>query len=106
MAVFAAVERMPTPPDPQTPYLTLAPDWICEILSPSTESIDRAKKLPRYHQLGVSHAWLVDPLERTLEVLEHHERGWLITGLHADHAEVRATPFDDLLLPLATLWRG
>ncbi|HZA50610.1 MAG TPA: Uma2 family endonuclease [Myxococcaceae bacterium] len=97
-------ERMPNPPDPHTPYLTLAPDWICEILSPSTEVVDRARKLPRYHEVGVSHAWVIDPLERTLEVLERHDRGWLLTGTYGEHAEVRASPFQELLLPLASLW--
>jgi Uma2 family endonuclease len=97
-------ERMPVPPEPHVPYLTLVPDWICEILSPSTELIDRTKKLPRYHQLGVPHAWLIDPLQRTLEVFERHERGWLLTGTHAEHADVRASPFHEMSLPLSKLW--
>jgi Uma2 family endonuclease len=97
-------ERMPQPPEPQTPYLTLPPDWICEILSPSTAPTDRARKLPRYYEVGVSHAWLIDPLQRTLEVLERHERGWLVAGIYTEQAGVRAIPFDELVLPLATLW--
>ena len=97
-------ERMPRPPDPQTPYLTLAPDWICEIVSPSTERIDRAKKLPRYRELGVSFAWLIDPLQRTLEVFERHERGWLLHGIYAEDGGVRAIPFDESVLTLGSLW--
>lgn len=97
-------ERMPKPPEPQAPYLTLPPDWICEILSPSTAGIDRAKKLPRYHEFGVTHAWLIDPLERTLELLERHQRGWLLTATSSEHAEIRASPFDEVVLPLRTLW--
>src|SRR5882672_4024682 len=54
---------------PADPYMTLAPDWICEVLSPSTESLDRGKKLRIYAPEGVAHAWLLDPLRQTLEVL-------------------------------------
>ena len=54
---------------PNDAYFTLAPDWICEVVSPSTEAIDRGRKLRIYAREGVAHAWLVDPLRRTLEVL-------------------------------------
>ena len=60
--------RMPHRPD--TPYATLAPDWLCEILSPSTSSFDRKTKLAIYAREGVPWAWLIDPLARTLEVLK------------------------------------
>ena len=46
---------------PDTAHFTLAPNWICEVLSPSTEAADRADKLPIYARAGVEHAWLVDP---------------------------------------------
>ena len=59
-------ERLPSLPD--APAVTLAPDWVCEILSPSTERIDRVKKLPAYAHHGVGHAWLINPTTRTLEV--------------------------------------
>lgn len=60
-------ERLPTLPD--RPWLDLAPDWLCEVLSPSTERIDRGRKLRIYAEAGVAHAWLLNPIERTLEVL-------------------------------------
>ena len=60
-------ERVPTLP--ADAYMTLAPDWVCEVLSPSTETLDRGKKLRIYAREGVAHAWLVDPLRQTLEVL-------------------------------------
>ena len=97
-------ERMPVRPAANEPYLTLAPDWVCEILSPSTQDVDRLKKLPRYHVAQVSNAWLIDPLQRSLEVFEHHERGWLLTSIARDNAEIRAAPFADVVLPLARLW--
>lgn len=58
--------RMPTPP--ATPQYNLVPDWVCEIVSPSTARHDRALKLPFYGRAGVPHVWLVDPLARTIEV--------------------------------------
>jgi Uma2 family endonuclease len=60
------VERMPALPE--TAHFTVVPDWVCEILSKSTENIDRNKKLPIYATCGVKHAWLVDPIAKTLEV--------------------------------------
>lgn len=97
-------ERMPVAPDPAQPYLTLAPDWVCEVLSPSTEFVDRSRKLPRYHQAGVSHAWIINPLERVLETYERDERGWLLSGTFDGDALVRAEPFSDSELQLRHLW--
>src|SRR5262245_57671747 len=59
-------ERMPHLPE-EAAY-TLVPDWACEVLSPSTSRFDLVKKLPRYARNGVQHAWIVDPLEKTLQV--------------------------------------
>ena len=94
--------RMPTLD--REPYFTLAPDWICEVLSPSTSRLDRAEKLPIYARAGVRHAWLVDPLVRTLEVLRLEGERWTIVATWADAAKVRAEPFDAIELDLAILW--
>jgi Uma2 family endonuclease len=95
-------ERLPAVPD--EPYLTLAPDWVCEVLSPSTERIDRGPKLRIYAREGVADAWLVNPSRQTLEVLgleagrlEPHE-------VHHGNANVRARPFDAIELELRALW--
>ena len=97
------VERMPELPE--TAYFSLAPDWICEVLSPSTERRDRIKKMRIYARYQVSHVWLLDPVERTLEVLELGEKGrWEIIGLHEDAERVRAEPFDAIDLDLSLLW--
>jgi Uma2 family endonuclease len=53
---------------PETAYYTIVPDWVCEVLSKSTEAIDRNEKLPLRASMGVRHAWLVDPIAKTLEV--------------------------------------
>lgn len=95
-------ERMPQIPD--AAYFTLAPDWACEVLSPSTGRIDRAVKLPIYAREQVTHVWLVDPLARTLEVFERHDERWLLWNAYADDAKVRARPFDAIELELELLW--
>ncbi len=47
---------------PRATYFELAPDWVCEVLSPSTAGLDRVKKLAVYLKDGVTHLWwLVDP---------------------------------------------
>lgn len=96
-------ERLPVV-DGDAAYLTLAPDWLCEVLSPSTETWDRADKLPVYATAGVGHIWLINPRQRTLEVLRLHEGKWLTLAVHRDDQRVRAEPFDAIELDLAMLW--
>lgn len=81
------------------------PDWVCEILSPSTASSDRVKKMPFYARCGIGHAWLVDPILRTLEVYRLENGRWSLLSTHSDDDEVRAEPFDAVPLPLSALWR-
>ena len=95
-------ERLPSLP--KDAYLTLAPDWICEVLSPSTESIDRGKKLRIYAREGVAHAWLIDPLRQSLEVLALAIRTLEQIEEHHGNARVRARPFDAIELELRALW--
>jgi Uma2 family endonuclease len=94
--------RMPTPP--QAPFIVIAPDWVCEVLSPSTASFDRVKKLATYAREQVRHAWLIDPAARTLEVLRLEGGRWMILATHAGSETVRAEPFDALELALRDLW--
>jgi hypothetical protein len=61
---------------PEAAFFALAPDWVCEVLSPSTAQMDRVDKLPIYASHGVNHAWLVDPEAKTLEILSLHEGHW------------------------------
>jgi Uma2 family endonuclease len=95
-------QRMPALP--ATAYFAVAPDWICEVLSSSTASFDRVKKLRVYADAGVAHAWLVDPLAQTLEVLRLQNGRWVIMATHAGDEVVRADPFGDIEIPLQTLW--
>lgn len=95
-------ERLPSVP--ATPWLDLAPDWACEVLSPSTARIDRGRKLRIYAEAGVGHLWLLDPLEQTLEVLRLREGAWTIVGVLTGKAAVRAEPFEAIDLELGELW--
>jgi Uma2 family endonuclease len=95
-------ERMRRPP--RTAAFTLAPDWVCEVLSLSTRVLDRAVKLPLYAREGVRHVWLVDPEARTLEVFRLEGEHYSLLATHAGPARVRAEPFDAIELELAFLW--
>jgi Uma2 family endonuclease len=101
---LAAWRRARMPEAPADAYITLAPDWVCEVLSPSTEAIDRGKKLRIYAREGVGHVWLLDPLRRTLEVLARESVAWSSLGTHEGRARVRAVPFDAIELDLSSLW--
>ena len=96
--------RARMPHVPETAYFPLAPDWICEILSPSTASLDRAKKLGIYAREGVGHAWLMDPIARTLEVLRLEGGRWSILVTHAGDATLRAEPFEAIEFSLGEFW--
>ena len=89
---------------PETAYFTMAPDWVCEVLSASTERIDRSKKMGTYAREGVGHAWLVNPITRTLEVFRLAGGLWLLVATHAREETVRAEPFDEIDLDLSALW--
>ncbi|MCY1072995.1 Uma2 family endonuclease [Archangium lansingense] len=95
-------ERMPEMP--HTAAFTLSPDWVCEVLSPSTAVLDREKKMKAYAREGVSHLWLVDPLQRSLEVYRLEGRRWNRQGHWSGESTVHAEPFAVLPLELAMLW--
>jgi Uma2 family endonuclease len=94
--------RLPELPD--TPYFTVAPDWVCEVLSPHTVRLDKTRKLPVYAREGVGRAWLVDPAERTLEVFRLDGGRWVPLGSCADEAVVRAEPFEAVELQIGHWW--
>jgi Uma2 family endonuclease len=89
---------------PHEAFFQLAPDWVCEVLSPATAAMDRTKKLSVYAREGVSHAWLVDPAARTLEVLRLESGRWTIVSTASGTDMVRAEPFEALELDLTLLW--
>jgi len=95
-------ERLPRLPDEA--FFSLAPDWICEVVSPSTAAMDRVKKLAIYARERVSHAWLVDPIARTLEVLRLDGGRWTILSTSSGLSILRAEPFEAIDLDLSLLW--
>lgn len=98
-------ERVP-PEALKAAAMTLAPDWLCEVLSPSTAKLDRERKLDVYAREGVRHVWLLDPGVRRLEVFRLEDRRYCLLGTHEGEATVRAEPFEALALQLRVLWEG
>jgi len=85
-------------------WTSIAPNWLCEVLSPSTEASDRAEKMEIYLRERVGHVWLIDPIVRTLEVYRHGGDLWQRLAVYRDDATVRAEPFEAFELPLGLLW--
>ncbi|MEP7126215.1 MAG: Uma2 family endonuclease [Byssovorax sp.] len=96
-------DRVPDLPD--TAFATIAPDWICEVLSPSTKDFDRDEKMPVYAREGVLWAWLIDPIAKVLEVYVLDAGGsWGEPAIFRGAEVVRAVPFDAIELDLSALW--
>lgn len=89
---------------PHAPALELAPDWLCEVLSSSTSSIDRTIKLPIYAAAGVAHVWLVDAEAMTVEIFRLDGDSYRFVATFAGDAAVRAEPFGAVILDLGALW--
>jgi Uma2 family endonuclease len=94
--------RMPELPDAAA--FELAPDWVCEVPSPSTTATDRAEKMPIYARERVAHVWLIDPITQTLEALVLDGARWSVLGTWRDDAKVRVEPFEAFELELGGLW--
>jgi Uma2 family endonuclease len=89
---------------PRRGPIPVVPDWVCEVLSPSTERDDRTHKRALYLREGVGHLWLIHPEARTLEVHRRTEAGWLLIGTHEAEERVRAEPFEAMELDLGLLF--
>lgn len=96
------IERMPRLP-PEA-YFEIVPDWVCEVLSPSTKRIDRLRKFPLYAKHGVAHAWIVDPDDRSLETYSLFRERWQVGDAGSDDERGRFAPFDAIELELGLLW--
>ena len=95
-------ERMPAIPD--TAAFNLAPDWICEVLSPSTEAIDRTEKLPIYAREKVAYVWLLNPRLQVLEAFALDASGYRVLGVWHGEQAVRVPPFEAVEIELGGLW--
>lgn len=95
-------ERMPVVPEGA--FFEVPPDWVCEVLSSSTEKRDRVEKMPIYASAGIGFAWLVHPHRRTLEAFKLHGGRWVSIAALKDADRARIEPFDAIELDLARLW--
>ncbi len=97
-------ERMPRVPEGHR--FEIVPDWVCEILSPSTESKDRDIKMPIYARYGVPYAWLVDPKRHSIEAYRLADGAWQGIGTFSGNQAQRIVPFEALAIDLGALWEG
>lgn len=95
-------ERFPV--EEETNWISVAPDWVCEVLSPGTAREDRVKKMSIYASHFVPYYWLIDPSEKILETLKLEEGKWIITGVFCEGESVRAEPFPEIAVDLGSLW--
>ena len=95
-------ERLPKLPD--TAWIETPPDWVCEILSPSTARLDRGAKREIYARENVAFLWLLDPVEHFLETFRLTASNWLLMRTFSDSEDVSARPFDAISFPLSNLW--
>lgn len=101
---IAGWRRDGLPELPEIPWFEIAPDWLCEVSSPSTARIDREKKLPIYADAAVEYVWIVDPSLRTLEVLRRAGDRFVLSSAHFGVELVSAPPFEDVPIELSLLW--
>lgn len=101
---LAGWRRERAPADTNEAAYYTAPDWVCEILSPSTRTWDREKKMPLYAFHRVGHLWMADPLTCELEVFALGRRGWELIATYSGDGKIRAEPFDEVELPLSRIW--
>jgi len=89
---------------PEEAFFRLAPDWVCEVISPRTASNDRVRKMRIYGREKVAHMWIVNPLMRTLEVYRLEDGRWVVVGAFADSDKPRVEPFDAVELHMVEWW--
>ena len=97
--------RMPSLPD--SAFFVVPPDWLCEIVSPATERLDRGRKRLIYAREGVSHLWLLSPSARTLEVFRLSSGTWILLNTFEGDETIHAVL--DLMYaraPIETLQRA
>lgn len=94
------------PPDEEENWISVPPDWVCDVLSPNTHRVDKIQKMPLYARHGVRHLWLVDPGAKTLDAFRLESGRWVVLGTFAEADIVRAEPFEELEIDLEHLWLG
>ena len=94
------------PQSEETNWISVVPDWVCEILSPSTIRVDKVKKMGLYAEHGVRHLWLIDPSARTLDAFELASGRWVVLGTYVENDKAKAQPFGEVEIDLGNLWLG
>ena len=103
---LAGWRRERFPQSEETNWISVVPDWVCEILSPSTIRVDKVKKMGLYAEHGVRHLWLIDPSARTLDAFELASGRWVVLGTYVENDKARAEPFCEVEIELGGLWLG
>ncbi len=101
---LAGWRRERLPHLPKVPFLEVAPDFACEVLSQSTVRVDRELKMPIYARERVAHVWLVHPIERTVEVYRLDGESYRLVVTRGGDQVVRLEPFDAIELELSAMW--
>jgi Uma2 family endonuclease len=101
---IAGWRRERLPEMPEEVGITIPPDWVCEVLSPSTAIHDRTIKFDIYYTFGVGYLWYLDPEYKTLEVFGRGADHWQALRNFGGHVDVRAEPFDAISFSLGALW--
>lgn len=96
------ISTLPSIPDEA--FIKVAPDWVCEALSPGTALRDRTLKMPIYQRERVRHVWLLDPQSLTLEIYRLDGESYRLAGAYGGDAIISAEPFDAIELNLSHLW--
>lgn len=94
--------RMAKPPESH--IFKMAPDWVCEVLSPSNIRADKTEKAPQYASFGVKHLWFINPRDKTLDILRLETGKWVLLFSYSGADKVRAEPFQEWEFDLGSLW--
>jgi Uma2 family endonuclease len=101
---LAAWTRERFPLSEETNWISVAPNWVCEILSPSTFRNDKIRKMPLYARHDVEHIWLIDPIVMTMDAFRLESGRWFLLGSYAENDNVRVEPFQEIEINLGDLW--
>jgi Uma2 family endonuclease len=95
-------ERFPI--EEETNYISVAPNWVCEVLSPRTLRNDKVKKMPIYARQAVEYIWLIDPIVMTMDAFRLESGRWLLLGSFSENDKVQIEPFQEIEINLEDLW--
>lgn len=96
-------ERLPTT-KLEYNWIPVAPDWVCEVLSPSSFRNDKVRKMPKYAHYGVGHIWLIDPVAMTIDAYRLESGRWVLLASFSEKDKMRVEPFQEVEISLEDLW--